>query len=114
MRFLIDEQLPPALAKLLSDNGHLAQHVRDAGLAGQSDEIVWRRAGAINAVIITKDADFVIRQALDPTGPAVVWLRLSNTRRPALLTAMLRALPRVVAALESGARLVQISRNEES
>jgi predicted nuclease of predicted toxin-antitoxin system len=34
MRFLIDAQLPPALARWLSSAGHDAEHVADIGLAG--------------------------------------------------------------------------------
>jgi predicted nuclease of predicted toxin-antitoxin system len=32
MRFLIDAQLPPALAVLLTKHGHIAEHVADIGL----------------------------------------------------------------------------------
>lgn len=37
MRFLIDEQLPTALARWIVSQGHDAQHVFDVGLGGASD-----------------------------------------------------------------------------
>ncbi len=36
---------------------------------------------ASSAVIITKDEDFALRKVLTGNGPAVVWVRLPNTRR---------------------------------
>ena len=36
MRFLFDAQLPPALARLLADRGHVAEHVGDVGLPSSS------------------------------------------------------------------------------
>jgi hypothetical protein len=34
VRFLIDAQLPPALAPLLDNQAHVAEHVDDVGLGG--------------------------------------------------------------------------------
>ena len=112
MRFLIDEQLPPALAAAIEARGHTAQHVRDAGLGGLSDDVIWQHASSTQAIIVTKDADFVFRQSLDPNGPPVVWVRLGNTRRAVLIAFLTRALPGLLAALERGDRLVQLTRTD--
>jgi predicted nuclease of predicted toxin-antitoxin system len=37
MRFVIDAQLPPALARLLTAHGHTAEHVADIGLRDADD-----------------------------------------------------------------------------
>lgn len=58
MRFLVDAQLPPALVRLLSEKGHIAQHVIDIGLLTASDAAIWSYAAAHNAVVVTKDDDF--------------------------------------------------------
>ena len=84
MRFLVDAQLPPALARRIEALGHPAEHVADCGLATASDPQIRQYAAASGAVIVTKDEDFVIRRILH-SGPAVVWLRMGNTRRIALL-----------------------------
>ena len=37
MRFLVDAQLPPALARWLVERGHDATHVHEIGMAEASD-----------------------------------------------------------------------------
>jgi len=53
-RFLIDAQLPPALARWLTAQGHPAEHVFDFGGDGTTDNDVWNRALDTDAVIISK------------------------------------------------------------
>ena len=87
MRFLVDAQLPPppALARWLASKGHAAEHVADVGLAHAADKEIWNHALAVSAVIVSKDEDFAQRRILASAGPAVVWVRLPNTRRRELL-----------------------------
>ena len=108
MRFLVDAQLPPALARRLGVLGHVAEHVADRGLASASDSSIRDYAASVGAIIVTKDEDFAIRRLL-ADGPAVVWLRLGNTRRAALLNRVEADLPAIVAALERGETLVEIA-----
>jgi predicted nuclease of predicted toxin-antitoxin system len=56
-RFLIDAQLPPALARQLAAAGHAATHVLDVGLLEASDSQIWDYALANGTVILTKDED---------------------------------------------------------
>ncbi len=72
MRFLVDAQLPPALARRLTELGHEAEHVVDRQLAAASGAQVWDFALQHAAVIITKDEDFAQRKALAANGPRVV------------------------------------------
>jgi uncharacterized protein (DUF433 family) len=64
VRFLVDAQLPPALAHHLVELGHEAVHVGDVGLLAARDQDIWRHALAIGAVLVTKDEDFVTMRAL--------------------------------------------------
>lgn len=107
MRFLVDAQLPPALARRLEALGHVAEHVADRGMASASDDVIHNYAAGVGAVIVTKDEDFAVRRLL-VDGPAVVWLRLGNTRRATLLNRVESDLPALVAALERGETLVEI------
>ena len=109
MRFLVDAQLPPALARWLSDQGHEAEHVVDLGFERASDSEIWTRAATIHATLVTKDQDFVVLQSLHPNGPAVVWVRIGNTTRRRLLALLAHALPHVERALAAGERLVEIT-----
>ncbi len=67
-------------------NGHEAEQVADKHMATASDTAIWNFAAQTAAVIITKDEDFAQRHALTGGGPAVIWIRLPNTRRKELLS----------------------------
>jgi len=107
VRFIVDAQLPPALARRLEALGHIAEHVADIGMDAASDDAVRTYAVRVGAVIVTKDEDFAIRRLLTE-GPAVVWLRLGNTRRAAVLSRVEADLPAIVAALERGETLIEV------
>jgi predicted nuclease of predicted toxin-antitoxin system len=108
MRFLVDAQLPPALARWLVAAGHEAAHVADRGMRAASDEAIWELALRDRAIIITKDEDFAQRHALAETGPVIVWIRLRNTRRAELLEWFEAALPYVISALARGETLIEV------
>jgi len=108
VRFLIDANLPPGLAKWLISEGHPAQHTSDLGIERMPDRAIWERAREIDACIVTKDEDFVLLHALDPTGPAVVWVRIGNATRSILLQRLPGIWPSVVAAIEGGEKIVEV------
>jgi len=62
-----------------------------------------------SAAIITKDRDFAQRKALHDGGAVVIWIRLPNTRRRDLLTWFDTILPDVLAAVERGETLVEVT-----
>ena len=108
MRFLVDAQFPPALARWLAGKGHAAEHVADVGFAHASDKDIWDHALAVGAVIVSKDEDFAQRRILASAGPTVVWVRLPNTRRRELLVWFDGVLPQILRALERGETLIEI------
>ena len=61
VRFIIDAQLPPALAHLSRKSGFDAAAVREIGLRDADDEEIWRYALQYDAGVITKDEDFTER-----------------------------------------------------
>jgi len=79
--FIVDEQLPAALARWLVAKGHAAQHVTDLKMQSVPDTVIWDYAVKIGAVIVTKDEDFAPRHLLAQNGPPIIWIRLPNTRR---------------------------------
>jgi len=109
MRFLVDAQLPPALARWLAAKGHEAAHVGDLGMQAASDAAIWDHALASSYAIVTKDEDFAQRKVLTDNGPAVVWIRLPNTRRRDLLAWFETVLPNVVTALAHGETLIEVT-----
>jgi predicted nuclease of predicted toxin-antitoxin system len=108
MRFLVDAQLPPALARWLTEKGHQADHVMDHGLQAVSDQQIWDFASRSEAVIITKDEDFARRRAMAKIGPSIIWVRFPNSRRRDLLDWFDKALTDVIEALERGETLIEM------
>lgn len=109
MRFPIDAQLPPALARWIAERDHDARHVADIGLARASDAEIWKHAEATGGVIVTKDEDFAQRRVLAVAGPQILWVRLPNTRRQPLLDAFAAVWRDLLAALEQGEPVVEIT-----
>jgi len=108
VRFLVDTQLPAALAGWLRECGHQAEHVLEIDLAQSKDTPIWRYAHEHGAVIITKDEDFAAWVRRGRPGPPVVWLRIGNSSKRALLTWLEPLLPLVVSKLGEGERLVEV------
>lgn len=108
MRFIVDAQLPPALAQRLSALGHEARHVNRIGHGAATDETIWAEAGNRGAALITKDEDFVALARHDPGGPAVIWVRIGNTTNEALWRAFEPALPEILSALQRGERIIEL------
>ena len=109
MDFIVDEQLPAALARWLVAKGHTAQHVTDLKMQSVPDSVIWDYAVKIGAVIVTKDEDFAQRQLLARNGPPIIWIRLPNTRRQALLDWFHGILPEIILALERGEVLIEVT-----
>jgi predicted nuclease of predicted toxin-antitoxin system len=108
VRFVIDAQLPPRLARRLTEHGRRAEHVLDIGLEGASDREIWAYACANRCVVVSKDQDFADLARRDPDGAQVVWIRIGNTTSGALWSALAPIWPEVLAGLERGERLIEI------
>jgi predicted nuclease of predicted toxin-antitoxin system len=107
VKFLVDANLPPALARWLASEGHEAQHVSDLGMEAMPDRAIWARARDLGACVVTKDEDFVLLQALDRAGPAVVWIRVGNAVRDVLLRRLPQLWPEVMSAIERGEKIIE-------
>ncbi|MCC2097386.1 MAG: DUF5615 family PIN-like protein [Hyphomicrobiales bacterium] len=107
--FIVDEQLPPGLAKLIREFGWQATHVRDLGLRGARDAAIWELAKSQSAVLITKDEDFAAMCLQSADAPQVVWIRTGNTGNRALHAVFTREWQALLGALETGDRLIEIS-----
>ena len=76
-------------------------------LASAADHDIRTYAVNVGAVIITKDEDVVVRKMLE-NGPAVVWVRIGNTRRAELLRRLETHFASILNALERGETLVEV------
>lgn len=108
MRFIVDAQLPPALARLLVSCGHDAKHVAEIGLRDAEDSPIWDYAVQNDAIIVTKDEDFPHRLRQSKSAPVIVWLRIGNTSRRALLQWFEVLIPQIEALVTEGEKLIEI------
>ncbi len=107
MKFLVDEQLPPALAEWLRARGHQAEHVHSIGLGAADDQTIWLHARDGDWIIVTKDEDFPARRAA-VAGPTIVWLRIGNAANSVLLARAEEHWSAIVPLLESGEPIVEL------
>jgi predicted nuclease of predicted toxin-antitoxin system len=108
VRWILDAQLPPALAHVLRQRGHEAEHVEDAELRHAADDAIWQYALDHGAVIVTKDEDFPSRAWASRTAPSIVWLRIGNASRRALLGWLEPLLPDIEDRLREGERIIEV------
>jgi predicted nuclease of predicted toxin-antitoxin system len=108
VRFLVDNQLPAALAVYLRQKGLDCQHVLDAGLAEAPDAGICRYAAAHDRIIISKDEDFFYLASQPEKQIRFLWVRLGNCRTAALLQAFEQVWPKLEASLKAGERIVEI------
>ena len=106
MRFLVDAQLPSALARVLEAGSHEATHVLDVGLAQSSDRQIGEYAQSNGMIVVTKDEDFV--ELSSERSFVVLWIRLGNCTNEVLVSAIREVLPLMQARFEAGERLVEV------
>lgn len=106
MRFLIDAQLPPALAGWLREHGVEAEHVTEQ-LGGQTpDEAIAAYANRNGLVLLTKDDDFALRYP--PDGYQLVWLRCGNISNRVLRAWLDPRWGALLEKLSAGERFVEV------
>ena len=108
MKFIIDNQLPRALAQFLVSRGCDAEHVLDVGLEKASDSEIWVYANRNGRSVISKDEDFLYLATRPESAICFVWVRLGNCRTSALLAAFERLWPRLMASVAAGDRVVEL------
>jgi predicted nuclease of predicted toxin-antitoxin system len=108
VNFLVDNQLPLALAQHLRARGLDCQHVLDVGLAEASDAEICRYAEGQGRVIISKDQDFLYFASLPDAKITIVWVRIGNCRTSALISAFEKFWPTLQSCLEAGDRIVEL------
>jgi predicted nuclease of predicted toxin-antitoxin system len=107
MRFLLDMNLPPAVAEWLQSEGHDAVHIRQIGLGQLPDRDVFARAAGEGRIVVTFDLDFgEIVSVAGAAGSGVVLLRLQLARQHNVRQRLQAAVARAAEALHAGAIVV--------
>ena len=105
MRFLVDAQLPPALARCIVSQGFVAEHVAIVLTPTERDAAIVEYAVKNDAVIVTKDSDFL---TLAPPPPLLL-VNTGNMQNRALLALFEVQFSQRVTALAKGDLIVEIS-----
>lgn len=108
MRFLVDQNLPVSLVGFLEAAGHAANHVKRLGMVTADDEVIWSRAVATDACVVTKDEDFA-RLARTALAGNLLWLRVGNISNRELFKLLGERLTDAVRRLDDGQRIVEIA-----
>ena len=108
MKFLVDNQLPAAVAKYLRSRGFDCEHVLEAGLGDANDGAICRYAGLQERIVISKDQDFFFFATRPEANIRLIWVRLGNCRTATLLESLERAWPQIEIAFKGGDRIVEI------
>jgi predicted nuclease of predicted toxin-antitoxin system len=87
VKIKLDENLPARLATLLAQHGHEVDTVRDEGLAGCTDFLVWKAAKGEGRFFVTQDLDFSdVRQFRPGTHAGLLLVRLREPGANQLLS----------------------------
>jgi predicted nuclease of predicted toxin-antitoxin system len=108
VKFLVDHQLPPALAEFLGGLGHESRHVREVGLKSDDDLTIWKFATSNDFVLISKDHDFFGLASRPNEKGRLIWVRLGNCRNQPLLQTFEKFLPQILQSFVEGGQIIEI------
>lgn len=83
-------------------------NVAEAGLDEATDQAVWAWGIQRQHVVVSKDEDFFFLANRTNDLGSLLWIRLGNCRKGTLIAAFDRCLESVLAAFESGQRIVEL------
>jgi len=92
---------------VLRARGYDAIHVRDLGLSASADGAIWAEACRDNAVVISRDEDFVALTR-HPAGARLLWVRLGNCTNADLLARIEAAWTELEERLAAGEVLIEL------
>jgi predicted nuclease of predicted toxin-antitoxin system len=110
----VDAQLSPSLAPWITQEfGIDAASARYLGLVDATDEEIYDAARQADAIVLTKDVDFVaLLQKLGPP-PSVLWVRCGNTSNAHVRLVLHRTLLKALKLIADGEALVEIAELDE-
>lgn len=109
MTLWLDAQLPPHLAIWIQQTFSInAIALRDIGLRDATDNAIFDAAKIANAILISKDSDFVEIVMRHGTPPKLIWLTCGNVSNAALETLFNAKLREAIQLLEGGESIVEL------
>jgi len=109
MKIWVDAQLSPRTARWIAAHFPVeAIPLRELNLRDASDDDIFAAARAANAIVLTKDSDFVRLLEQHGSPPKILWLTCGNTSEAALQQILSQHLSTALGLLEGGEDLVEI------
>jgi predicted nuclease of predicted toxin-antitoxin system len=105
LRFVVDAMLPRDLAEYLIALGHEASTVKRLRLG--ADETIWQYAEKYQAVVITKDSDYLPFPSSHSTAQLIHFTG-GNMTTKAMIERFATQLPQIIEALLAGEKTVEI------
>ena len=106
----LDAHISPRLVPWIRESSGMdVIHVRDLGLREAEDLVVFHSAREADAIVITKDRDFVELLGRLGSPPKVIWITCGNTSNARLTTILSKTLPDALELVTKGEILVEIS-----
>ena len=90
MKLLLDENLSRRLVPFLQNEFPGSTQVAVVGLERADDNSIWLYAKENGFIIVTRDADFEELSAIHGAPPQVIWLRIPNQTKSAVLNLLLK------------------------
>lgn len=111
MKIWIDAQLSPAIASWISDSFEdiEALPVKSLGLRDAEDYEIFKVARKENAIILSKDEDFIRLNEQHGSLLKIIWLTCGNTSNEKLKQILSKTLIEAVKLLQGGEAVVEIS-----
>jgi predicted nuclease of predicted toxin-antitoxin system len=115
LKFIIDTQLPPKLARFLRDKGYPTIHTSyysNGHLLG--DSVIIDIAIRENRIIITKDSDFLDNFLLNGVPPKVLMLQFGNIKNSELVSLLDIELVQIIDIFSKGGDFITFNRTHIS
>lgn len=112
MKFLVDVNLPPRLARWLSSRGHEAMHLADLDLLTATDTGIRDRGKNQEEIIVSKDNDFYDRSLIFGAPPQVFHIAVGNCSNARLFDLLQSQWSEIESALSSGSKLISITQEK--
>lgn len=112
MKFLVDAQLPPLLAVILSDHGFDTVHTNTLELGNNTpDQTVIRVCSEQDRILITKDLDFYHSKMLHDKPKKLLLVKVGNCKTRTLLDLFRRNISKLESIFKE-ASLVEMYQEE--
>lgn len=110
MTIWVDAQLSPFIALWINANFKqlTAKSLRSLELRDVNDKVIFDRARQENAVLMSKDDDFVKLIEIYGSPPKMIWITCGNTSNARMCEILNKTLRQAVDLLNAGENLVEI------